>query len=377
MRLQLKSACILGGGPAGLAAAIALTQAGYRATVIDHAVLPIEKACGEGLMPDGVAVLKRLGVTIPFNAGFRFTGVRFFDARSSVSADFTESAGVGIRRALLHDLLRIRAQDLGVHCFWGVKELLLPDPNIEINRCINVDGQFVEADLIVGADGQNSLVRRTYGLDHVVHETRRYGFRRHYRIAPWAPYVELHWGPKCQVYITPVGKNEVCVVSLSRNPRLRLDDTLEHFPALQARLAPAERASRDKGALTVSRKLRRVHRDGVVLVGDASGSVDAISGEGLCLGFKHALSLASALASGGDLDRYQTEHRKINRQPHGMALLMLALDGNLAFQKRALASLARHPKAFSSLLSVHIGARLPRNLLSRELFQFFRTFLEI
>jgi flavin-dependent dehydrogenase len=118
--------------------------------------------------------------------------------------------------------------------------------------------------------------------------------------------MEIHWGDGCQLYITPVGASEVCVVLISRNPRLRLDDALPQFPEVLRRLRGAgdRRALPERGAVSASRRLKSVSRGNVALVGDASGSVDAITGEGLCLLFQHALSLADALAA-GDLALYQ------------------------------------------------------------------------
>jgi len=175
--------------------------------------------------------------------------------------------------------------------------------------------------------------------------------------------------------VTPVAEDEVCVVCMSRNPKLRLDDALLHFPGLRERLGAAPPASREMGALSVSRKLRSVYRNGVALLGDASGSVDAITGEGLCLSFKQALSLAEALKS-GRLQDYQAEHNALSRNPQRMATLMLTLDLNARFQRRALASLALHPKIFRSLLAVHVGSQSLSDLFSWQLVRFCRTFLE-
>lgn len=183
--------CILGGGPAGLAAAIAITQAGCRATVVDHAFPPIDKACGEGLMPDSISVLDRLGVTVPADLGFRFRGIRFSGAHSSVASDFPNGSGIGVRRVVLHDLLLQRAHELGVVCFWGARRIETD------GKQVAVDGRDVRADFVVAADGQNSETRCAWGLNTVVRERRRYCFRRHYRIAPRSPYMELHWGPGC------------------------------------------------------------------------------------------------------------------------------------------------------------------------------------
>lgn len=366
---RFSKVCIIGGGPAGLAAAIAIGQSGNQATVIDHAVPPIEKACGEGLMPDSLSALSRLGVTVPFGMGFQFRGIRFSDAHSSVTADFPSGVGTGIRRVALHGLLMERAQELGVDFHWGAKHIHVTGTQV------TVDGCTINSDFLIGADGQNSPTRRRLGLQQVSGERRRYAFRRHYRIAPWSSHMELHWGPKCQIYITPVGQDEICVVSMSRNPKLRLDDALAHFPSVREHLIDTETASRERGALTVSRKLRRVCQNGGALIGDASGSVDAITGEGLCLAFSQALSLASAIKS-GNLKNYEAEHRSLSRRPRLMASLMLTLDRNRSFQKRALASLAAHPQLFSSLVGVHVGGQSFCDLFSWQLLDFCRTFLE-
>src|SRR5208283_5457011 len=188
---------------------------------------------------------------------------------------------------------------------------------------------------VVGADGTSSRVRNwanidphepdvyqsdvhqpdAHKLDVSRNKTLRFAFRRHYRIAPWTGFMELHWGSRSQVYVTPVARNEVCVALISFNPklRLRIEDMLEEFPDLASHLKEAELASSERGAITVTRSLRRVYRDRSVLVGDASGGVDAITGEGLCLTFRQARLLGDCLAS-GHLARSQRGHRALLRR---------------------------------------------------------------
>lgn len=341
--------CIVGGGPAGLAAAIALSRAGHRVTVIDCATPPIDKACGEGLLPDSLAALQELGVSIPGGVGAPFRGIRFLDAHSCVTADFPNGTGFGIRRTALHRLLLQRAEDLRVAFLWGAKNVRLLQGGVSVN------GQLIRAGFVVGADGQNSQIRREAGLSRIRTESRRYGFRQHYRIAAWSPYMELYWGPRCQLYITPVSAEELCVAMIARDSGLRLEDVLPDFPVVYSRLRTAPAVSRERGSLSVTRELRRVYADGVALLGDAAGSVDAITGEGMSLGFRQALVLPQALAS-GDFKTYQRTQYEISRRPRRMASLMLLLERHPGLRGRVLAWLARQPRVFASLVAVHVGA---------------------
>src|SRR5438045_1131993 len=103
---------VVGGGPAGLAAAIASRQAGLSVTVIDHARPPIDKACGEGIMADGLAALARLGITVTPDQAFAFRGIRFVDNSHTVEAGFSSGEGFGIQRVILHELMLRRASAL-------------------------------------------------------------------------------------------------------------------------------------------------------------------------------------------------------------------------------------------------------------------------
>jgi flavin-dependent dehydrogenase len=334
---------VIGGGPAGLAAAIALRMQRFTVTLTDCAVPPIDKTCGEGLLPDSVAALDELGISIPSGVGFRFKGVRFTDGESSVLADFPNGTGIGLRRTALHNLLVERAQELRVSLLWGVKRTLMGEA-----------GAWMKPQLAVGADGQNSRIRRDAGLDQRNSEVRRFGFRRHYRLRPWSAYMELHWGKRCQLYITPVSENEISVALLSSDPKLRLDQALMEFPEIRNRLAPAELSSVQTGALTVSRKLSRVCRPGLALIGDASGSVDAITGEGIGLSFRQAVALARAF-KGGNLSSYERAHQALSRRPRFMGALLLRLGKHERLRRRILAYLARHPDIFARLLAIHVG----------------------
>jgi flavin-dependent dehydrogenase len=338
--------CIVGGGPAGLAGAVAFSQTGITVTVLDCGRPPIDKACGEGLMPAGVEILRQLGVRLPANAGFALNGIRFIDSHVTVAARFPNGKGLGLRRTLLHAALVDRATQLGVHLCWNAKNVSLD--------------QLPPARLIVAADGQNSSLRRQAGLHRTKSEHRRYGFRKHYRVTPWSDHVEVYWGPRSQVYVTPVAADEVGVATLSRDPHLRVDQSLADFPALRERLAGAPLVGAEKGALSVSRRLHRVHQDGLALLGDASGSVDAITGEGLSLAFKQALALADAFQS-GKMANYELAHRRAERMPHRMASLLLALDSHTMLRRLALASLAKRPEIFAAFLNAHVGAAKPKS----------------
>ena len=167
--------------------------------------------------------------------------------------------------------------------------------------------------------------------------------------------MEIYWGHACQMYVTPIGPREICVVVISRDSHLRLDQAMVEFSELNARLRQAAIISAERGAVSASRRLGRVFRGNLILLGDASGSVDAITGEGLRLSFEQALKLADALSC-GDLKMYQRAHRRLARRPAFMANLMLSLDRCVWLRRRILRALAAEPRIFANQLAMHVGA---------------------
>ncbi len=378
---------VAGGGPAGLAAAIAVRRHGLSVVLADGALPPIDKSCGEGLMPDGVEALHRLGIAIPEGEAYPFRGVRFVSDGRTAEAVFPRGAAYGIRRTHLHRIMVDHAAASGVHLLWQtVVTGLHPEGAL-------VAGELVRARWLVGADGTSSRVRAWANLDrHELDATSdatfnatqnatlsatqnknlRFGFRRHYRVTPWTDFMELHWGRHRQVYVTPVSHEEVCVALVSSSPQTRLglrlpgqrmEDALGEFPELLARLKAAEPASSERGAITVTRRLRRVHCGRTVLVGDASGGVDAITGEGLCLAFRQAALLGECLAS-GDLARYQKGHRRLMRRPVLMARMMLFLAQHPHLRRRTMQVFQSSPRSFAGMLAMHVGAGSTRDYIA-------------
>jgi flavin-dependent dehydrogenase len=353
---------VVGGGPAGLATAIAARRNGLSVVVADGAVPPIDKPCGEGLMPDGVEALHHLGITIPEEDAYPFRGIRFVSSGSHAESKFPRGIAYGIRRTHLHRIMANHAESCGVRLLWQSAVTGLHPEGVM------VAGELVRARWVVGADGTASRVRNWANLDpHEGHTTRnknlRFAFRRHYQVAPWTDFMELHWGRDSQIYVTPVSNHEVCVALISSNQKLRLEDALQQFPELAANLENAEFASTERGAITVTRRLSRVYRDRTVLVGDASGGVDAITGEGLCLSFKQAALLADCLAN-GDLVRYQKFHRQLIRRPALMARLMLFMARHGHLRQRTMQVFEASPRSFAGMLAMHVGEGSTRDYIS-------------
>ncbi len=341
---------VVGGGPAGLAAAIAARTKGFRVAVLEHDHPPIDKACGEGLLPAGIGALEELGIHLDIRHGWPFAGIRFVESGLSVEARLPERCGLGIRRMVLHQLLVNRAAESGVVMLWGAEvDGLAPDG-------LWSGGRLVRARWIVGADGSNSRCRAWAGIQASC-RARRFGFRRHFRVTPWTDCVEVHWSERCQAYVTPVGAEDVCVAVISRDPRIRFESLRTLFPELEARLGSAASTAM-RGGTTDTTALRRVTHGRMALVGEASGSVDALTGMGLSLAFRQAIALANALAA-GELSFYQKSHRQLSRVPNLIGRGLLLMERNSRLRRLMLRAFACEPALFSSLFAFHATAGSP------------------
>jgi flavin-dependent dehydrogenase len=358
VRLPLETdVFVVGGGPAGLAAALAARSAGLAVVVADRRQPPVDKACGEGLMPDGVAALAGLGVGLDRAPGLPFFGIRFVDDDLRAEARFYRGSGLGIRRPDLHQVLIERACDAGVILHWRTPVDGLHAAGVRAGNA------SVRCRWIVGADGIQSRLRGWAGLHPAWSSGQRIGLRQRFRVRPWTDFVEVHWGARCQAYVTPVAPDEVCVTVVGGVADARLSDLAASFPSLARRLAGAEAVSPVRGGMTRSAKLRAVVRGRIALIGDAAGSVDAVTGEGLSLAFRQAAALSLALKA-GDLTGYEAWHRRLTRRPLLMARVLLTMGHHQTLRRLSLHGLAAAPRLFESFLAAHVTGPSPEALVA-------------
>lgn len=311
---------VVGGGPVGLAAAIEARMLGMAVTLVEPRDGQIDKACGEGLMPGAVPLLERLGVK---PQGQELVGVTYQNERLSVSHRFQHGGGMGVRRTELSSSLGRRAEELGVN--WvraSVQEIIQDGSHVD---AVCSTGERLRADYLIGADGLHSQVAKLVGLSVKPGRgrKRRYGIRQHFAVPPWSDHIEVFYTATAEVYITPVSASEVGVAILG--PRLTdFEATVGSIPELADRLAEAVPSSERTGAGPFAQKTSARTAQRVLLVGDASGYVDAITGEGLRLGFAQAHAAISCIAAGNPRG-YERQWRRVSHDfrvlTGGLALL--------------------------------------------------------
>ena len=348
---------IVGGGPVGLATAITARQRGLSAVIVERSGTLPDKACGEGLMPGALGVLRELEVDIAGSIELR--GIRFVDGDLVAEGEFpAQRARAFCRRSLMRALVE-RAGAVGVEMLTGhtLRQFRYEDRVASAAVARHGGGiTSLQGRLLVGADGLRSVVRRQLGHELARRGRPRFGLQRHYRCTPWTDWVEVHWHDRAEAYVTPLGDSEVGVALLAHERPAPFDQMLRYFPALAARLGAS--AGRVRGAGPFEQRVSAVLAPGVALVGDAAGYLDAISGEGLALGLRSALALVERYAA-GELWRYPGDHARITASYQLMTRVMLAIGGRPRLRRRVIEHLAQHPGLFSDLVGVASDTRAP------------------
>lgn len=361
---------IAGGGPVGLVTAIQAARRGLSAVVLERRRLPLDKACGEGLMPAGVRELEAMGIEVPAQAGQPFFGVRYLDGSTIVDAHFRpERHGLAVRRTTLVRLLAEHARGRGVPVREGVEVLGYHRIDRERIAVTTSEGDL-EARYVIAADGLHSRLRGLAGLSLPGRANIRYGVRRHFRVRPWSQLVEVHWSDGAEAYVSPLGPELVGVAFLVWGTSARYASLLGRFPQLVERLRGAEACSDVRGAGPFEQRVRRRTADGLALVGDAAGYVDAITGEGLTLGFRCATALTQILAAGRPLADYDEAYLEASRGYYRSTRWLLAVAARPRMRRRLIAALSRSPRLFDVLVAAFTGEPAPDGLRPRDVLRF-------
>ncbi|MDQ1012920.1 flavin-dependent dehydrogenase [Streptomyces sp. V4I23] len=332
---------VVGGGPAGLATALYAARAGLDTVVAEPRRVPVDKACGEGLMPGAVRSLAALGLAV---SGHPIKGIRYVQGPRQAQARFRHGSGLGVRRTSLHGVLHRAVREAGVPVVPLRVEAVQQDAT-----GVLVPGTGLRARWLVAADGLHSPLRRSLGLEVPSPGAARYGLRRHFAVPPWSSHVEVHWGRYGEAYVTPLGPDLVGVALLTAR-RAPFDAQLEKFPALLERLPPGAAVTAVRGAGPLRQRARTRFHGRVLLVGDAAGYIDALTGEGISLALAGAEALVGNLRRGTP-GRYESDWNRATRRHRLLTELLLR-----ARQKPALAPLIvptaeRLPRVFAAAVN--------------------------
>jgi len=326
---------IVGGGPAGLATALHARRQGLSVIVVEPRESPIDKACGEGLMPGGLAELTSLGVD---PAGMPFHGIAYVSEHRRAEARFRSGPGRGVRRTTLHAALAARAKEQDTD--WIPARVTTVDQDAH-----GVTAAGLRAKWLVAADGLHSTVRRAVGITATAGTPRRYGLRRHYRVPVWSEFVEVYWSRWGEAYVTPVEPDLVGVAILSRG---RPD--LAWFPRLAEHLKGAS-SGPARGCGPLRQLVSRRVAGRVLLVGDAAGYEDALTGEGISLAVKQAAAVVGAIGNEAP-SSYEAAWHRITRD-YRLLTRGLVLAGTPRAARRAIVpACALLPAAFQTGVNI-------------------------
>ena len=321
---------IVGGGPAGAVCAAFCARAGLRVLVVERAIFPRDKVCGDCLNPDAWPTLARLGLEervlrLPHVA---LRGVEFVGRTGrTISLPLPERARgeIAVRRKVLDALLLTHAAEAGAQVRQGVAvSAVHRDDGPAGGWTVTLaGGETVPARFLVAADGRNSVAARLAGLlDERRAPSRpaaRIGLQTHLPCpADFGPVVRMRWFARGYGGLAPVGGGELNI-SLAGPPGTL--DELKRWARREFSL-PADHPWRTIAPLDRAPAPLAASADGrAYLVGDAARVVEPFTGEGIYYALRSgelaAASLVAAVrgekGAASAAARYRREHRQMYR----------------------------------------------------------------
>lgn len=330
---------VAGAGPAGAATAIRAALAGLSVVVVEPRSAPIDKACGEGIAHSAVSYLERLGVEL---SGRPFHGIRYLDSNHSVDARFTAGPGLGVRRTTLHAALmsRLAALDIPV-----VRTRVGPITQ----NTTSVTAAGLTARYLAAADGLHSPIRRQLDLCGENSGEVRRGLRQHFAVSPWSDLVEVYWSRLGEAYVTPVADDLVGVAVLT-SARGTFDSHLDAFPLLKRRLRGAVAANAVMGAGPLRQRVSARTAGRVLLVGDAAGYVDALTGEGIAVALRTSAELVDCVRADRPQD-YEAAWRRVSWECRLLTASLLWARNRPLVAPRIVPAAAALPGVYRSIVN--------------------------
>jgi flavin-dependent dehydrogenase len=303
---------ILGGGPAGSAAALAALREGAQVRVVEKSKLPRHKVCGEFFSPEIGPELQKLGV---------------WDA-------FLEAGPARVNRTALHFGRRTKSSKLPETAF-GLSRYAFDHLLLEHARATGADIVTAgEGPLQIVATGRNAKAGCT-SIKPLRRGNRLFGFKAHFE-GPTDDAVDLFFFDRCYVGVTAIegGKTNVCGLapeSFLSTFGFEYDSIPLHCRALADRLKPLRRVMPwiSTGPLQYGQAFEQA--GSVYPAGDALSFVDPFTGSGLLAAVRSGSMAGRAAAQDQPVDQYLRECRASLRQPFQVAgVLRKALEGGWA-----------------------------------------------
>jgi flavin-dependent dehydrogenase len=377
-------AVVVGAGPSGATTALLLARQGYRVVLVDRARFPRDKACGEGVMPPGVAALRRMGLheRVMATGARPLDGVTYRHQRSGAEVHVPFAVppsggppeGLGVRRTTFDSVLvdAVRQEpSADVHEGDRVTGLVRDAADSVIGVTTTTDE--IRARVVVGADGLHSQMRAWTGLRARPQARTRYGLAGHWRVdTRGRTGIRVTLAGGHEWYEAPVAPDLLLVSILTHRSHPAM--TARHYEGSARRNIPAisgaELVSGPLGAAHFDQRVRAVAGGRVFLVGDASGYDDPTTGDGIAIGMLMAERLAehagALLAGRIDADaavqRYAADHTALVRERRRLTSLALFLARSQVLSRRAIVRASKDPRALAKLVAINCGYQTFRDV---------------
>jgi len=303
---------IVGAGPAGSALAALLAGRGLAVALIDRDAFPRDKLCGEFLSYDALPVAELLGVDL--TATPSITRCRVVGRKRTYEFDFPHAAR-GVSRLFLDHALHRRAVAA------GAAAITSPATHLSRDRVITERGE-IAARVVVGAWGRWGRFDQQLGRKFARNRAHRnFGFKRHYR-GTRSDTIELYSFRRGYLGVSNIEGGLTNICGLAHATRLaglkgRWDAFVDEIRAEEPRLEEmyARHEPAQEGFLSsepVIFRGRSAVVDGIFMIGDASGIVDPLTGNGMAMAMQSALVAAPfvmrALSDRAAEDEYRARH---------------------------------------------------------------------